>query len=687
MDESLTTIESKVVKGLQVTSNIFTRDTLASTVTTTLQAASKVALSFTQVVELASKKAVETEIQQRLISSLGPEVQTQVLASSGVYSSFVQAITDGQVVQADRLSRKFNECYQDLKATMEENIKLTAHTAEQADRMIELQAELNAMQEKMEQLQIQALGQLAVLQTRVQVVLTQTYELHEYPIPRLFVVLPQNPSVWDAANPFSNKFQLYFLCECGEHTQLVDSKNEIHFAKHEGYEIARPKEFFLQYGSHVLTILKMLKYGISVTGVIVPAISHLVRADAIDQATAFLEQLKNDIEPGMNHVIEWMDKVSVNEGEAVDEFAKQMENKEALAGADLRKLDTFLKAKDADKVLGNIYRTVTDEGHVKWVCIDHYCENYQESMVQDFQRILNSMGGSFNKSIGRVAVVLRSRVLAEQFFSALGKARSVYELDIVFDWACNTSDLELLEESLKISTSVSILQLDLRKFQTSKLLSTSSQYGVLFRFLEVPVMRAIHIVLPKEYTKRLSFQPKAASYSCKLTFELATGHIGGNEFGRLVMILKTNSTLTTLNLEDNSIGDNGAQALSEALKTNRTLVILYLQGNSIGSNGAQELSEALKSNSTLTTLNLYKNSIGSDGAKALAEALKTNLTLTTLNLGSNMIGDYGAEALSEALKTNSTLSVLEMQETSITYVGAKALFNVCDNPESIVTIK
>ncbi|KFH68199.1 hypothetical protein MVEG_05018 [Podila verticillata NRRL 6337] len=60
------------------------------------------------------------------------------------------------------------------------------------------------------------------------------------------------------------------------------------------------------------------------------------------------------------------------------------------------------------------------------------------------------------------------------------------------------------------------------------------------------------------------------------------------------------------------IQTKGAQELAEALKTITT--------------------EALKTNSTLTTLNLQDNSIGDNGAQALAEALKTKLTLTTSNL-------------------------------------------------------
>ncbi|KAG0025896.1 hypothetical protein BGZ82_009786 [Podila clonocystis] len=86
-------------------------------------------------------------------------------------------------------------------------------------------------------------------------------------------------------------------------------------------------------------------------------------------------------------------------------------------------------------------------------------------------------------------------------------------------------------------------------------------------------------------------------------------------------------------------------ALSEALKTNTTLTNLDLWGNSIGDNGAQSLAEALKNNSTLTTLDLWRNSIGDNGALALAELLERNSSLTTLSLGYNSIGPKGAQEL------------------------------------------
>src|SRR2546423_853462 len=100
------------------------------------------------------------------------------------------------------------------------------------------------------------------------------------------------------------------------------------------------------------------------------------------------------------------------------------------------------------------------------------------------------------------------------------------------------------------------------------------------------------------------------------------------------------STLgTTLHHYDNNIGQNPDEAkyISDALKSNSTITTLYLNDNNIDPDGAKYISDALKSNSTLTTLDLNKNNIGPDGAKYISDALKSNSTLTTLNLYYNNI--------------------------------------------------
>ncbi|KAI8601888.1 hypothetical protein EDD21DRAFT_94623 [Dissophora ornata] len=295
-----------------------------------------------------------------------------------------------------------------------------------------------------------------------------------------------------------------FLCECGEHTKSAN--NKIHLAKHEGYEIFRPSDFFKQYGPYVLTILKMLKFGISIAGVAVPALSHLIRTDAIGQATARLQQLKDNIEPRIEQAIDYIKSLST-EDKAVEDFASQMEHKEALEGADLRKLDTFLKDKDENKVFGNLFRTVTFDGHVKWVCIDHYRENYQAAQAKTFQITVDLLGGSFDESIGLVTVTLRSRASAHQLHEAIANAKGILELDITLCWVQAYADFTDLKDMIAASTTIRSIYLNLG-FDVGPTIDTphaNRRYDPIFQIMRLPSIRSFEIRrVPKDFFKRSS---------------------------------------------------------------------------------------------------------------------------------------------------------------------------------------
>ena len=81
--------------------------------------------------------------------------------------------------------------------------------------------------------------------------------------------------------------------------------------------------------------------------------------------------------------------------------------------------------------------------------------------------------------------------------------------------------------------------------------------------------------------------------------------------------------------------------------------------------GVIALAELLKSNTTITDLNLNENNLKDVGAKAIAEALKVNTTLKVLDLSLNYIGDEGAQALAEAIDANSTLEQLSISGNDI----------------------
>ncbi|KAF9157499.1 hypothetical protein BGX20_003917, partial [Mortierella sp. AD010] len=473
---------------------------------------------------------------------------------------------------------------------------------------------------------------LALIQQKAEAILVQNYELFEYTIPRLFIVLPETSVSWDPATIVRTKFRLHFICECGEHTKVPGSTfpNHLHLAKHEGYVINKPTEFFRKYGPFLMTMLHLIKVGTGIAGHVVPALANLKVVDIIDSTLSAVDSVTKDVIEGVDYSIKYLEENStqIQKSNGVDidgnevalrNLGSYLARIEGLEGVDLRQLGSYLKANSSDNLLGNLYRITTDKGHVKWVCIDHYRQAYKEKDQQDFEKAVQVNGGSYDLQLGKVVISLESRIRAEEFFVALTKARRVDNLDIKFNWECGRKDLEALEEALKKSR-ISILRLDLQEFRTSlgrKLLATSTQYETLFHIMELPNTKKVHVVLPKELVRLSDFKPKGKFDLHKLSCEMVAESMRGKEFETLVETLKTSSILVNLNLSYNSIGPNGARVLSDALKASSTLTTLDLYNNSIGDNGAQVLSDALKTNSTLTTLNLEANSIGSNGAQAL----------------------------------------------------------------------
>ncbi|KAL0250871.1 hypothetical protein GEMRC1_000085 [Eukaryota sp. GEM-RC1] len=89
-----------------------------------------------------------------------------------------------------------------------------------------------------------------------------------------------------------------------------------------------------------------------------------------------------------------------------------------------------------------------------------------------------------------------------------------------------------------------------------------------------------------------------------------------------------------------------------------------------------KLIELLKVNTTVTSIILDQISVGAEGVRALAEMLKVNSTLTHIDLCYITIGDEGAKALADALKVNTAVTSIFLDDSSIAGVGIKALAGV-----------
>lgn len=445
----------------------------------------------------------------RTTSQLVPKIKSTLQTSAQLFGHFEQSIKQGQLTQAESIKQEIRHHFGDLQAEISKNKELQLQT-------LELQQTAAEMQQRMLTMQQQALDRLALIQSRVQALITTTYELHEYPIPRLFIVLPRATDSWDRLNPFTHKFRLYFLCECGDHTKTPGSKisHHIHLAKHEGYDVDRPTEFFEKYGSYVLIMMEMIRYGVMTAGIVVPALANTKLLDGFDGMSDGVAQFtKDSFGPLVQESIDYVQRQRMPDysqapfrNEATNTVDVDLAGQTALEGADLRQLASFLSNKDEARALGNLYRIVTPEGHVKWVCLDHYRENYREASVQQFKEMVAVNGGSFDEATGKVQVRLSSSTVARQFYDALEQAKFIQELSLVLDWDTALEDFKMLRDTMVKSNVVS-LKLDCCNATGPSrdiLLNRTKRYDPIVQMMANTKLQAISLVRCDGFWSRLT---------------------------------------------------------------------------------------------------------------------------------------------------------------------------------------
>ncbi|KAG0283311.1 hypothetical protein BGZ96_012332, partial [Linnemannia gamsii] len=96
--------------------------------------------------------------------------------------------TDQQSVHHQQLLKQPVQIVAQMNVMLHEQ----AASKEREEMMLQEQVESKLREEQMLKMQQETIDRLIVNQQRVDAILVQNYELHEYPIPHLFVVLPDS---------------------------------------------------------------------------------------------------------------------------------------------------------------------------------------------------------------------------------------------------------------------------------------------------------------------------------------------------------------------------------------------------------------------------------------------------------------------------------------------------------------
>ncbi|TMW60910.1 hypothetical protein Poli38472_000952 [Pythium oligandrum] len=161
------------------------------------------------------------------------------------------------------------------------------------------------------------------------------------------------------------------------------------------------------------------------------------------------------------------------------------------------------------------------------------------------------------------------------------------------------------------------------------------------------------------------------------TLTLSDATITGQALSHLAGVVgQAQSSLQMLQLSFNALVDADASFFA-ALGSNASLKRLYLKECKLNDAHAVALSEALKTNTTLEEVDLSDNELTTTAYEALAQALQSNKALKSLTLGNNKGGDAGAVALAESLaQSSTTLEFLDLSKNQLTHVGISKLLAV-----------
>ncbi|KAG0353251.1 hypothetical protein BG005_007422 [Podila minutissima] len=196
----------------------------------------------------------------------------------------------------------------------------------------------------------------------------------------------------------------------------------------------------------------------------------------LDKTVLYLEDLKKNQDGLMSGDD---DSIPSIEDESMVDGAKVLE------GVELRQLENYLSDVDKSRTFGNLYRSVTKDGEVKWVCRTHFKITYRENAHKEFFKIVQENRGTFDETKGTLKIVLASNSRAKAFYGILTQVQGVQELDIVLKWDVSKGDLESFSEVILKST-VDSLIVDGQAFRggpAGDLLNRKQQYLPLLQLL------------------------------------------------------------------------------------------------------------------------------------------------------------------------------------------------------------
>ena len=150
---------------------------------------------------------------------------------------------------------------------------------------------------------------------------------------------------------------------------------------------------------------------------------------------------------------------------------------------------------------------------------------------------------------------------------------------------------------------------------------------------------------------------------------------------------KKSETKLYMDLKWCNIQEEGSIELSRLLEFDCVYALNLNENEELFDRGTFHIAEKLKSNTSLTELQLYTCGLTAEGVSYIAEAIEVNKSLKLLNLGGNGICDEGIESLAGALTVNCSLESLELSSCGMTDKGLEHITMSLQHNEGLKELK
>ena len=548
-----------------------------------------------------------------------------------------------------------------------------------------------------------------VMLHQIRRVMTQMYELHEYTTPRYFFILPathyETTLINNVTKLFQLHYKLYFLCECSRNPK------KMHVAPHEGYSIIGTKDFILRYGPYLRTTLNIVQVLLSVGGTVIPAIGSAapVVGNALPSSLEpeNFEKLKQQLQL-VNHVI------TIHDDNEEDADSSYFEPKRApLQGPDLREVETYLELSDNKRSLGNLYRTITDDGHVRWVCLEHYHENKWKMKMSEYISQLEAMGGKFDEEKREVIVsqVNLNDKNVKLLCEALTKGFSIVKL-IFRDCSFSEDDLDkLLDVVINRSSIHYLTMIDVHirnfcgsiKYNCHWMDTEFNNHLMKVRFydsnLDAHIPMLTRLLLQNKIRRKLDLSTcdivghEGDLRKCLESSGIVTGLTMeySNNINLLDALYKLKQdALHELKLYNSVLEHSTLSLLCEILKKNTTLVVIDLMDRTKfeDENFVPNLLNILRGHKSIKYLHLYIENIRPSHSKetCLIYSLRNDKFISHLCISESIISRELTDAFVYASKERRTLIHLEFYTSQVQDGDMKRLHSLYDSGSLIQKI-